>query len=269
TAFKIADDGRFDISVAKQRYLCDLQGKNDCVAVDAATGKPMASDASTKASAPMVLSPDGKSGAFIRDWNLWLRDIDSGVETPLTRDGSTDYGYATDNAGWTHSDRAILVWSPDSTRIATFRQDQRQVGEMVLVGTNVGLPAVERWKYPLAGAEHVATIERVIIDVPSGKLVRLDMAPDQHRSTLCDDISCDGGWEDVRWSPDGATLAFASTSRDHKDTWLRVADVATGKVREVYHEHVPTYFESGNGKVNWHYLPSSDPDANEFIWFSE
>ncbi|QOW24658.1 S9 family peptidase [Lysobacter sp. H23M47] len=265
TAFKVAEDGRFDLTVAKQRYLCDLQDKSVCVAVDADARKPSAQDADADAKAPMVLSPDEKLGAFIRDWNLWVRDIDTGAETRLTTDGRTDYGYATDNAGWTHSDRAILVWSPDSSKIATFQQDQREVGEMVLVGTNVGLPKVERWKYPLAGADKVTMIERVIIDVPTRKVVRLDMPPDHHRSTLCDDVSCDGGWEDVRWSPDGATLAFASTSRDHKDTWLRVADAATGKVREVYHEHAPTYFESGNGKVNWQYLPES----GEFIWFSE
>ena len=265
TAFKVAEDGRFDITVSKQRYLCDLQNKSACVAVDADTRKPAAQKRDAAAKAPIVLSPNEKLGAFIRDWNLWVRDIGTGAETQLTTDGRTDYGYATDNAGWTHSDRAILVWSPDSSKIATFQQDQRKTAEMVLVGTNVGMPKVERWKYPLAGAEQVTMIERVIIDVPTRKVVRLDMAPDQHRSTLCDDVSCDGGWEDVQWAPDGATLAFASTSRDHKDTWLRVADAASGKVREVYHEHAPTYFESGNGKVNWHYLPAS----NEFIWFSE
>jgi dipeptidyl aminopeptidase/acylaminoacyl peptidase len=248
-------DGRLEITFDKQHYLCDLQGKVGCVV------------ASTNASGnePVVVSHDGKLAAFIRDWNLWVRDVASGTETQLTTDGATDYGYATDNAGWTHSDRAILVWSPDSSKIATFQQDQRRTSEMVLVGTNVGAPKVERWKYPFAGDEHVTMIERVIIDIATGTTTRLQMPPDQHRSTLCDDVSCDGGWEDVQWAPDGRTLAFASTSRDHKDTWLRVADAATGAVREVYHEHVPTYFESGNGKVNWHYLPAS----NEFIWFSE
>ena len=66
-------------------------------------------------------------------------------------------------------------------------------------------------------------------------------------------------------SADGKHLAFVSTSRDHKDEWLRIADTETGDVREVYHEHVPTYYESGQGKVNWQYLPAS----NEFLWFSE
>src|SRR3712207_1504603 len=63
-----------------------------------------------------VLSPDGKRAAYIKDYNLWVRDVATGRETQLTRDGVKDYGYATDNAGWTHSDRAILAWSPDSKK---------------------------------------------------------------------------------------------------------------------------------------------------------
>src|SRR5580704_861151 len=47
-----------------------------------------------------VLSPDGKSSAFIRDYNLWVSDVATAKETQLTSDGVKDYGYATDNAGW-------------------------------------------------------------------------------------------------------------------------------------------------------------------------
>jgi dipeptidyl aminopeptidase/acylaminoacyl peptidase len=83
---------------------------------------------------------------------------------------------------------------------------------------------------------------------------------------LCDDISCrGGGWDDVQWAADGKTLAFLSTSRDHKQENLRIADIATGTVRDVMQEIAPTYFESGNGRVNWRYLSS----RNEILWFSE
>ncbi len=248
--WSLADDGRIALSAFGKAYRCDLAGNGEC---REQTGEPG------------VRSPDGRMEAFIRDWNLWVRDLAGGTETQLTTDGSTDYGYATDNAGWKHTDKAILVWSPDSTKIATFRQDQRRTSEMVLVHTNVGAPKVERWKYPFVGDEHVTMIERVIIDVPARKVVRLQMPPDQHRSTLCDDVSCSGGWEDVQWAPDGKTLAFASTSRNHRETWLRIADADTGAVRTVFDEKVKTYFESGNGAVNWRYLPAS----NEILWFSE
>ena len=217
---------------------------------------------------PETLSPDGKLGAFIRDWNLWVRDVATGRETQLTRDGVKDFGYATDNAGWTNSDRAIVLWSPDSKKIATFQQDQRGVGDMYLVGTKVGHPELRAWKYPLPGDSVVTTIQRVVIDLSGGapRMIRLQMPPDQHRSTLCDHIACRGGdWADVEWYPDGSHLAFVSTSRDHKHEVLRVADAASGAVRDVLDETVKTQFESGNGRVNWHVLPAS----NEVIWFSE
>ena len=139
------------------------------------------------------VSPDGKRGAFIRDNNLWVRDPGSGRETQLTNDGVQDFGYATDNSGWTHSNKPILVWSPDSKRIATFQQDQRKVGRMYLVSTSVGHPELENWAYPLAGDEQLITIQPVVIDVDARKAIRLKMAPELHRSSLCDDVSCAGG----------------------------------------------------------------------------
>ncbi|WP_353269505.1 DPP IV N-terminal domain-containing protein, partial [Gemmatimonas sp.] len=217
--------------------------------------------------APEVLSPDGTKAAFIRDWNLWVRDVATNQETQVTTDGVKDYGYATDNAGWVHSDRAILLWSPDSKKIATFQQDQRKVGEMYLVRTKVGHPELSAWKYPLPGDSIVSMIERVVIDLsaPTPKVVRFRMPPDEHRSSVCDHIACGGKLADTEWYPDGSQVAFLSNSRDHKIATLRVADAATGAVRDVLREEVATQFESGDGDQNWRVLPSS----NEVIWFSE
>ena len=225
-----------------------------------------ANEASRPPSNPGARSPDGTKTAFIRNWNLWVRETGTNLETQLTTDGVENFGYATDNAGWTRSDRAILAWSPDSTRIATFQQDQRQVGEMYLVDTAVGHPKLQVWKYPLPGDAVIPVLHRVVIDVREKRVVRFQMPPDQHRSTLCDDISCRGDeWTDVQWSGDSRFVAFASTSRDHKRADLRVADAATGAVRDVLSETVNTFFESGNGRANWRFLAATD----EVIWFSE
>ena len=215
--------------------------------------------------APTVLSPDGTRAVFIRDDNLWVRDVATGDEQPLTRDGIKDYGYATDNAGWRKSARPVVLWSPDSNKIATFQQDQRGVGEMYLADTRPSHPRLEAWKYPLPGDSVITVVERVVINLEDGTMVRLRMPPDQHRSSRCDDIICGGSWGDVRWSPDSSSMAFLSTSRDHKQEWLRIADISSGEVHTVLEESVPTFFESGNGAINWRYLP----DSGEFIWFSE
>lgn len=247
-----ADGTTVSFNLNSRRFTCDVGG-TACKAED----RP--------APRPEVLSPDGKRAAFIRDWNLWVRDVASGQETPLTSDGVKDYGYATDNAGWRFSDRPVVKWSPDSRKIATFQQDQRGTGEMYLVDTRVGHPNLLAWKYPLPGDKVITMIERVVIDVDAKKVVRFKMPPDQHRSTLCDDVICGGDWVDVQWAPDSSSLAFVSSSRDHKLAELKVADIQTGAIRDVVHELVGTFFESGNGRANWRYLPTS----NEVIWFSQ
>ena len=268
TDFDLSADGQsISFRAAGRRWKCDVQG-NQC-APDAGAqpaGAGQRGGGRGAAARNDVPSPDGKLTAFIRDYNLWVRDIATGKETQLTTDGVKDFGYATDNAGWTSSDRAILIWSPDSKKIATFQQDQRGVGEMYLVSTKVGHPELKEWKYPLPGDRVITTIQRVVIDLDGPRVIRFKMPPDQHRSTLCDDVACSRGeWTDVQWTPDGTHVAFVSTSRDHKQEHLRIADAATGDIRDVLEETVATQYESGMGHANWQYLPAS----NEVIWPSE
>ena len=252
-AIELSSDGtQVLFNIGQRRFTCDVQGQ-------------ACSSAERPEPRPDVLSPDGKRAAFIRDWNLWVRDIATGQETALTTDGVKDYGYATDNAGWRFSERPVVKWSPDSRKIATFQQDQRGVGEMYLVDTRVGHPKLDAWKYPLPGDRVITMIERVVVDVDRRRVTRLKVPPDQHRSTLCDDVICGSDWVDVQWAPDSSSLAFVSSSRDHKLAEFKVADIQTGAVRDVMHELVGTFFESGNGRANWRYLPAS----NELIWFSQ
>ena len=212
-----------------------------------------------------VLSPDKTKAVFIKDYNLWVRDIKTGEQKQLTTDGVKDFGYATDNAGWTGSDGAIVRWSPDSKKIATFRQDQRNVGEMYLTTTNVGHPTLKAWKYPLPGDKDIPMIHRCIINVDDAKVIMFNIPADPHRASLSDDISSSGTFDDIDWNPDGSEVAFLSTSRDHKQEKFRIANALTGEVREVFEEVVKTQYESGQGAINWRYLPKT----KEIIWYSE
>jgi dipeptidyl-peptidase 4 len=253
-----AEGSSISFTTATATWSCEIRAYT-------CTANPPPAPAPARKGPPEVVSPDKKKGVFIRDFNLWVRDIASGKETQLTTDGVKDFGYGTDNAGWRHSDRPVLLWSPDSKKIVTFQLDERHVKDMYLVSTNVGAPRLQQWKYPLPGDKQVQMIHRVIIDVDAARIVRLQVPPDPHRSTLCDDIICDGKFTDNEWNADGTKLAFVSSSRDHKQAKMRLADAATGAVREVFEEVSPTQYESGQGGVNWRYLPES----NEVLWYSE
>jgi dipeptidyl-peptidase-4 len=250
------------LTASNRRWNCDLQ-TYQCAAIDTAAtaGTPPPNSS---------VSPDGRRAAFIRDYNLWMKDLTSGRETQLTTDGVKLFGYATDNAGWIHSDRPVLTWSDDSKKIATFQHDERGTSDMYLVSTNVGAPKLEAWKYPLPGDSVIFRIHRVVIDLDatgggSPKLVRFQMPADQHRSTVSDHVSCGDRICDVRWYPDASHVAFISVSRDHKQVWMRVADAHTGAVRTLFDERSPTQFGDASATENWRVLPAS----NELLWWSE
>ncbi len=212
-----------------------------------------------------VASPDGRWAAFRRDHDLWVRDVASGEEMRLTDDGTEDFGYATNNAGWVRGDRPVLKWSPDSRRIATFRHDARGVGMMYVTSTNVGHPELDAWRYPLPEDSVIFRIHRIVVDLdrPEGdRVIPLDMAPDEHRSTVCDHVYCGGTFADVEWSQDGTRLAFVSSSRDHKRAEVKIADASTGEVRALFEEVEETFYESGG---NWRYLSAS----GQVLWFSQ
>ena len=211
----------------------------------------------------LVVSPSGGRAVFIRDHDLWLRELDSGEEKRLTADGIEDFGWGTNNAGWVRGPGPVVKWSPDSRRIATFKHDSRGVGHMTLVSTKVGHPEVDRWRYPLPEDTVIFRIHRAVIDVeaPAGEgIVHLAMPPDQHRTTCSDHVVCGGELGDAEWSADGRTLAFVSSSRDHKRAVMRIADAETGEVRDLFTETEETFIHS----IGWRFLSGT----NEILWYS-
>ena len=96
------------LSDDRLRYRITTENGNEFLLIDPIRGTREASTEEQPRVDPLsILSPDGKRAAFIRDYNLWVRDSATGKETQLTKDGVNDFGYATDNAGWTKSDQTL------------------------------------------------------------------------------------------------------------------------------------------------------------------
>jgi len=232
------------------------------------TGRACARIGAAPAVGGGVLSPDGRHVAFRRNHNLWIRSVETGEERALTQDGMDRYGYATDSQGWRQSNQPILLWSPDSRSIATFRLDERGVEEIHLLRTAEPRPQLQSWPYALPSDSIVPMVERVVIHLDGPRVVALDAEPDHQRASSCCGMARGDIWADVAWSDDARTLAFVSVSRDYRTATLRVANPETGVVRTVYSESQPTFFESHAGErglPNWRLLATQ----GTFLWFSQ
>ena len=183
--------GEVEFDTDGKHWKCDSDGKACAVAEN------------RKRDRNESLSPDGKRAVFIRDYNLWLRDVATGKETQLTTDGVKDFGYATDNAGWANerpADRVVVARFGKGRDVSTGPARRRR---NVSGQHQSGASGTEGVEISAARRSVVTTIQRVVIDVVDPARGALKMPPDQHRSTLCDNIACRGGeWSDVQWSED-------------------------------------------------------------------
>ena len=185
-----------------------------------------------------------------------------------TSDGVKDFGYATDNAGWTQQ-RPRRSWCGRPTRRRSRRSSRTSasVGEMYLVDTQRrASDARRRGSIRCPATTIVTMIQRVVIDVdaadgrPAADAARPASLDAVRRRRVPRRRLGRRAVEPGRLARSRSCRRRAITSSEQ----LRVADAATGAVRDVLEETVATFFESGNGRVNWRYLPAS----NEVIWFS-
>ena len=112
------------------------------------------------------LSPDGRYALFVKDYNLWSRNTETGEIRALTEDGEQFNDYARPGdavASRTQflfreiPEQPIAQWSPDAKKFITFRLDRRNVLEMPIVKsyeadgeTNIR-PTLYTYRCPLPG----------------------------------------------------------------------------------------------------------------------
>ena len=213
-----------------------------------------------------LLSPDGELAAFVKNHNIWIREMETGKIYPLTADGTKDYGYVdSDFFNDTVTDERLgikpdlpesTIWSPDSRRIATFKMDERNVTPISLlqyVPENSSRPKVWTYKYPMPGDEYIPMYEPMVLDVVSRKVIPVQHSayPETKELTYS-----------YNWNKAGDTLYSVYDERDEKKLHLLRIDPSTGQAKEILNESAPTYIE-------WQQPNFKVLDNGDFIWFSE
>lgn len=197
------------------------------------------------------LSPDGEQIAFVRERDLWVRNLSDTRETALTDTGSDTLanGLADFVAQEEMGRLEGFWWSPDSRRIAFIQFDESnvQILRRVAIGGD-GAEVIEQ-RYPLAGTGNVRT--RIgIVEIADGRIVWVDLGTDE-----------DFYVPRVQWDSDGSRLFVQRQPRNQQQLDLLSVDPRSGNASVLLTDSSSTW-------INLH-DDLSPLDDGRFLWTSE
>jgi dipeptidyl aminopeptidase/acylaminoacyl peptidase len=213
-------------------------------------------------------SPDGKWSLFVRDHNLFLRELATTNEMQITTNGSAADSYDRHND---EINRAIemendrrdpetptpeVFWSPDSKHFVATRikpGTQRRVYFVESSPEDQLQPKLESYPYLKPGD-----------DVPIRKPHLFDV--ETKKETPVSDELFKNPWsiDDIRWDADSSRFIFLFNQRGHQALRMLAVDAQTGAVKLIIDEESKTFIDY-SGKFFCDYLD----DTGEIIWMSE
>jgi hypothetical protein len=250
-----SEDGKsVEFAAAGARWSCDL-ATYECKKAGSAPSRFgrgggmnmwVRGPAPEAASREVKTSPDGKWEAFIKNYNVGLRNKETKEETLLSRDGSEGNYYTF----------ASLRWAPDSKRIAGYRLERgyHRVIQYVESSPSDQLqPKYHTMEYAKPG--DAIDIERPVLFLVDTK-ARIEI----------DDALFLNPYEmgDLEWRKDGRAFTFEYNERGHQVYRVVEVDGATGAARAVVAEKAATFFCYSGKKYRY------DIDGGkEVVWMSE
>ena len=242
----------------------------------ACTLEPLAcaADDSPAPARDLLISPDGRLAAFVRDDNLHLRDLQSGEERPLTQDGAPwfSYGKWPDGTLITIPRKKtdwplppyLSVWSPDGRYLVAPRIDERALDPIPFVEwvptDGSRRPVTHNVRSALNGDRQQLILDLFAFEVETGRSAQIQLPEGYRSSGLFDGAVL--GWSQSRGQ---AFLAVADLGAK-RGGLLRV-DLATGESTLVVQESSPT-------RVEFNTLMYNRPnirllgDGDEAVWYS-
>lgn len=219
-----------------------------------------------------VISPDGRSAVFVKEFNLWLVDLETGDEVALTRDGAADYCYAVCGEAWGVKmgdfNTRQARWSPDGRFVFTVQRDTRQIETLPVLhhvpADGSIRPQVELAKVAYPGDGHVEEYRIVMIDVEARRGIDIGYGPIPTIRNCQGFFDANLGW----WGADGRFAYFVDVDRHYKSAKVVEIDAASGKTRILFEETSDTHI---NLCLNADMAPvlTPLPQTNELLWYSE
>ncbi|MBL7919578.1 MAG: S9 family peptidase [Bacteroidia bacterium] len=182
-----------------------------------------------------LFSPDGKKIAFVRDNNLYIKHLDTGIEIIVTRDGEQNKiknGWA----DWVYEEEFSRAdyfdWSSNSQYLAYVKFDETHVRDFTMDYYNAELyPTKYTFKYPKAGEDN-SFVSVHIFDETSKKTTVADIGTEK-------DIYIPR----IQFTNNPMILSITRLNRLQNKLELIFTDVANGKGTIAYTDESKTYVD--------------------------
>lgn len=203
-----------------------------------------------------TFSPDGNKVAFVRDNNIFIKDLIVKKEKQITFDGLYN-SIINGAADWVYEEEFSLLsgfkWSPDSKRIAFYRFDESEVKQFNMTKYNNNLyPENYTFKYPKAGEKN-SIVSIHVYDLDSDKTTKMDVG-----------LETDQYIARIKWTSSPDQLSMLRLNRLQNKLDILLADASTGKSKILYSEVNKYYIPEPNDE-----LPTYTDDGKNFIITSE
>lgn len=209
-----------------------------------------------------TIAPVGNKVAFVRDNNLFVKDLDNNAETQLTNDG--EYNKIKNGwADWVYEEEfskaEAFTWNATGTKVAYIKFDESKVKEYEMAMYDGLYPSQYKFKYPKTG-EGNSIVSVHIYDLASAKTTTVDIGKET-------DIYIPR----IIWTTDANTLSVQRMNRLQNKVELLFANANDGSTKVVLTEEAKTYIDIADNlrflKANKGFIWSSEMDGYNHLYY--
>ena len=202
-----------------------------------------------------AFSPNALKVAFVRNNNIFIKDLETDKESKITQDGKFNY-IINGGTDWVYEEEFMFTraffWSPEGNKIAYYKFDESEVPVFNMTRYNEALyPENYAFKYPKAGEKNsIVSIHVYDCNTHNTNTMDIGTETDQYISR-------------IKWTTnDKVSIIRKNRLQNHIEILIAEADNGSSKV--IYEEKNKRYIE----RIEDSYMTLTD-DGKYFVINSE